>query len=234
MGVAEERMGKALVGRRDKVVLMTKFDDLDAKGAMETLDISLKSLRTDYLDVWQYHGLFRIDMLEKFLAPGGAIEAVEKAKKAGKIRFAGLTGHLGALTQQEAIRRYPFDTIQPALNCVDPHFENFRHVTIDEAVKHGTGVIAMKTMAFGNIYKQKVASVEDALRWVWSQPISTAVSGCEKIEFLDHNAFLAKTFKPMSEQEQAALLARTEPFKGAKVEVYKADTRNGNKRRPRT
>jgi len=234
VGVAEERMGKALVGRRDKVVLMTKVDDRDAKGAMETLDISLKSLQTDYLDVWQFHGVFTIDDLDKILAPGGGIEAAEKAKKAGKIRFVGLTGHLGALTQQEAIRRYPFDTIQPALNCVDPHFENFRHVTIDEAVKHNTGVIAMKTMAFGNIYKQKVATVEEALRWVWSQPISTAVSGCEKMEFLNHNAYLAKTFKPMSEQEQAALLARTEPFKGAKVEVYKTWTTNENKRRPRT
>jgi predicted aldo/keto reductase-like oxidoreductase len=234
MGVAEERMGKALVGRRDKVVLMTKVDDWDAKGAMETLDISLKSLRTDYLDVWQFHGVFTIADLDKILAPGGGIEAAEKAKKAGKIRAVGLTGHLGALTQQEAIRRYPFDTIQPALNCVDPHFENFRHVTIDEAVKHNTGVIAMKTMAFGQIYKQKVASVEEALRWVWSQPISTAVSGCEKMEFLNHNAYLAKTFTPMSEQEQAALLARTEPFKGAKVEVYKTWTTNENKRRPRT
>jgi predicted aldo/keto reductase-like oxidoreductase len=233
VGVAEERMGKALVGRRDKVVLMTKVDDRDAKTAMETLDISLRSLQTDYLDVWQFHGVFTIDELDKILAPGGAIEAAEKAKQAGKIRFVGLTGHLGAITQQEAIRRYPFDTVQMALNCVDPHFENFRHITVEEAVKHNTGVIAMKTMAFGHIYKQKVASVEDALRWVWSQPVSVAVSGCEKMEFLNHNAYLAKTFKPMTEQEQAELLARTEPFKGAKVEVYKTWTRNENRRRPR-
>jgi aryl-alcohol dehydrogenase-like predicted oxidoreductase len=267
-GEAEERMGKALVGRRQRVILMTKVDDRDAKGALETLEVSLKTLRTDYLDVWQCHGVMTLQELDRILearpkrafretrasktkglwsekppkawfpdgplAPGGIAEAAEKAKQQGKIRFFGLTGHLNPTVHREAVKRYPFDTVQMAFNCVDPHFESFYRIALPELVKRGVGILAMKTMAFGHIYKQKVASPEEALRWVWSQPVCVAVSGCENMEFLNHNAYIAKTFIPMPEGEQAALLARTESFKGTQVEVYKTWTTNENRRKPRT
>jgi len=233
VGVAEERMGKALRGRRDKVVLMTKVDDRNAKDAMVTLEMSLQALQTDYLDVWQCHGVMTVKELDQILAPGGIAEAAEKAKQQGKIRFFGLTDHLDPVVVMEAVKRYPFDTAQMAFNCVDPHFRSFYRNALPELVKHNTGIIAMKTMAFGNIAKEHVTSPEEALRWVWSQPISVAVSGCETMEFLSQNAYFAKTFTPMTESEQASLLARTQPFTGTEVEIYKTWTTNENRRKPR-
>jgi len=220
-GVAEERMGKALEGRRNKVILMTKVDQRDAIGSLKTLETTLRRLRTDYLDIWQFHAVMNMNELEQIFAPGGALETAEKARKEGKIRFIGLTGHADPQVHLAAIKRYPFDTIQMPINVLDPHFKSFRKTVVDEAVQRDTGVIAMKTMIFGKILSFKVATAAEALPWVWSQPVSVLVSGCETVEQLDYNVYLAKTFKPMSEAEQAALLARTEPHKGTMIEVYK-------------
>jgi aryl-alcohol dehydrogenase-like predicted oxidoreductase len=220
-GVAEERMGKALEGHRNKVILMTKVDQRDAVGSLKTLETSLRRLRTDCLDIWQFHAVMNMNELEQIFAPGGALETAEKARKDGKIRFIGLTGHADPQVHLAAIKRYPFDTIQMPINVLDPHFKSFRKTVVDEAVQRDTGVIAMKTLIYGKILSFKVATAAEALRWVWSQPVSVLVSGCENVEQLDYNVYLAKTFKPMSEAEQTALLARTEPHKGTTIEVYK-------------
>ena len=220
-GVAEERMGKALEGQRKEVYLMTKVDQRDAAGSLKTLETSLRRLRTDYLDVWQFHSVINLQELDRILGPGGALETAEKARKDGKIRFIGLTGHADPQVLLAALKRYPFDTIQMPINVLDPHFKSFRKTVVDEAVQRDTGVIAMKTLIFGRLLSFKVATAAEALRWVWSQPVSVLVSGCENLEQLDYNVYLAKTFKPMSEAEQTALLARTEPHKGTTIEVYK-------------
>jgi len=220
-GVAEERMGKALEGRRNKVILMTKVDQRDAAGSLKTLETSLRRLRTDYLDLWQFHAVMNMNELEQIFAPGGALETAEKARKDGKIRFIGVTGHADPQVNLAALKRYPFDTIQMPINVLDPHFKSFRKTVVDEAVQRDTGVIAMKTLIFGRLLSFKVATAAEALRWVWSQPVSVLVSGCENLEQLDYNVYLAKTFKPMSEAEQTALLARTEPHKETTIEVYK-------------
>jgi len=220
-GRAEERMGKALEGRRDKIYLMTKVDQRDAAGSRATLEQSLRRLRTDYLDLWQFHGVMRIDDLDKIFGPGGAMETAEKAKREGKLRFIGVTGHYDPAVHLEALKRYPFDTIQMPINVVDYHFKSFRKTVVDEAVKRNTGVIAMKTLSFGNVITKGVASVAEALPWVWSQPISVLVSGCDTVERLNYNVYLAKTFTPMPEAAQAALLERTKPFAGIDVENHK-------------
>jgi predicted aldo/keto reductase-like oxidoreductase len=159
--------------------------------------------------------------LDQIFAPGGALETAEKAKKEGKIRFIGLTGHYDPAVHFEAVKRYPFDTLQMPINVVDYHFKSFRKTVVDEAVKRNTGVIAMKTLSFGNVLTKGVASVAEALPWVWSQPISVLVSGCDTVERLNYNVYLAKTFKPMPEAAQAALLERTKPFAGIEVENHK-------------
>lgn len=220
---AEERMGKGLEGRRQKIILMTKVDQRDAKGARETLEASLRRLRTDYLDLWQFHGVGKIDELDKIFGPGGAMETAQQARKEGKIRFIGLTGHFDPAVHLEAIKRYPFDAIQMPINVVDPHFKSFRKTVVDEAVKRNVGIIAMKTLSFGNIVSKGVAKPAEALPWVWSQPVSVLVSGCDRIEVVNYNVYLAKTFRPMSESEQAALLARTRPHHGTAVENYKRE-----------
>ncbi len=220
-GRAEERMGKALEGRRDKIYLMTKVDDRDAQGSRAALERSLRRLRTDHLDLWQFHAVMNLRELDQIFAPGGALETAEKAKKEGKIRFIGLTGHYDPAVHFEAVKRYPFDTLQMPINVVDYHFKSFRKTVVDEAVKRNTGVIAMKTLSFGNVLTKGVASVAEALPWVWSQPISVLVSGCDTVERLNYNVYLAKTFKPMPEAAQAALLERTKPFAGIEVENHK-------------
>ncbi len=220
-GGAEEKMGVALEGYRKQIYLMTKVDQRDAQGSLATLEASLRRLRTDYLDVWQFHGVMDIGELDRITGPGGALETAEKARKDGKIRFIGLTGHYDPAVHLEAIKRYPFDTIQMPVNCLDPHFKSFRKTVVDEAVKRNVGVIAMKTLAFGKILSFKVAAPGEALRWVWSQPVSLIVSGCDTLDILNYNVYLAKTFTPMSEPDQAALLARTEPHKGTVIENYK-------------
>jgi predicted aldo/keto reductase-like oxidoreductase len=220
-GVGEERMGKALEGRRHKVILMTKVDQRDAAGSLKTLETSLRRLRTDYLDLWQFHAVMNLKELDQIFAPGGALETAEKARKDGKIRFIGLTGHFDPEVHLAAVKRYPFDTLQMPINVLDPHFKSFRKTVVDEAVRRNTGIIAMKTLSFGKMLAFKVATAAEALPWVWSQPISVLVSGCETLDQLNYNVYLAKTFKPMSEAEQATLLARTEPQKGTTIEVYK-------------
>ncbi len=223
-GRAEERMGKALEGRRNKIYLMTKVDQRDAKGSREQLEKTLRRLRTDYLDVWQFHGVGNMGDLDKIFGPGGAMETAEQARKEGKVRFIGVTGHLDPAVHFEALQRYAFDTIQMPVNVVDPHFRSFRRTVVDEAVKRNAGVIAMKTLSFGNVLSKGVAKVAEALPWVWSQPVSVLVSGCDTLERLEYNVYLAKTFKPMSESEQAALLERTKPHAGTEVENYKTWT----------
>jgi uncharacterized protein len=213
-------MGKAIEGRRDKVVLMTKVDPRDAKASREILERSLRRLRTDYIDIWQFHALDNLPELEQVLGPGGAMETAEKAKKEGKIRFVGMTGH-NFESQLEMTRRYPLDTYMMTLNVVDPHFRSFRRNVLDEAVKRNAGIIAFKTMAYGNLLSQGVAKADEALRWVWSQPVSVAVSGMDSMEVLNYNVYLAKKFKPLREDEQIALLERTRPHAGVGVENYK-------------
>ncbi|MGD0920982.1 MAG: aldo/keto reductase [Terriglobia bacterium] len=220
-GRAEERMGKALEGRRQSIYLMTKVDQRDARGSREQLEKSLRRLRTDYLDIWQFHAVSRLQELDIIFGPGGAMETAEQARKEGKIRFIGLTGHFDPAVHLEAIKRYAFDTIQMPVNVVDPHYRSFRNTVLDEAVRRNLGIIAMKSLGFGNILSLGVAKVAEALPWTWSQPISVLVSGCDRREVLDYNVYLAKTFKPVPESEQAALLARTKPRAGTNVEYYK-------------
>lgn len=221
-GRTEERMGKALEGLRQKVVLMSKVDQRDAKGARATLEKSLRSLRTDHLDVWQFHQVANMGEIETIFGPGGALEAAEQAKKEGKIRFLGITAHYDPEILLAAIKRYAFDTVQMPINVVDPHFKSFRKTVVDEAVKRNVGVIAMKTMGRGNITSFEVATPTEALRWVWSQPVSLAVVGNEWIEMLEQNVYLAKTFQPMPAAEQAKLLERTKPQAGLAIEAYKS------------
>jgi aryl-alcohol dehydrogenase-like predicted oxidoreductase len=220
-GRSEERMGKALEGRRQGIYLMSKVDQRDARGARQQLEKSLRRLRTDYLDIWQFHAVARLQELDIIFGPGGAVEAAAQAKKEGKIRFLGLSGHFDPTVQLAAVKRYAFDTIQMPINVVDPHYRSFRKTVLDEAVARNLGVIAMKSLGFGNILSQGIARAAEALPWTWSQPISVLVSGCERREVLDYNVYLAKSFKPMPESEQVTLLERTKPRAGGEAEHYK-------------
>jgi len=225
-GRSEELMGRALAdGYRDKVFLMTKHHGRDKRTAMEHLEDSLRRLRTDVIDLWQFHEVVYDRDPEMIFAPDGGIEAADLARKQGKVRFIGFTGHRDPLLHLTMLAYgYPWDAVQMPINVLDPHFKSFQKHVLPVLVRRNIGVIAMKTMGSGYVLRANVTTPEEALRYVWSQPVSTIVSGMDSEQMLGANAATARAFRPMSPAEQAALLEKTreaglagkfEPFKTA-------------------
>lgn len=225
-GRAEEFMGKALLdGYRDKAFLMTKHHGRDKKTAMQHLEDSLRRLHTDVIDLWQFHEIVYDKDPEMIFAPGGGIEAADQAKKQGKVRFIGFTGHRDPMLHLKMLAYgYPWDAAQMPMNVLDPHYKSFQQHVLPILVRRDIGVIAMKTMASGHVLRANVTTPEQALRYIWSQPVSTIVSGMESEELLEANVAAARAFAPMSAQTQADLLEKTkeaaltgnfEPFKTA-------------------
>lgn len=223
-GKSEEIYGKALgEGRRKKVLLMTKAEKYSKAEAMAELEESLRLLKTDYLDLWQCHQVSEHKEVDQILGPGGSLEAFVEAKKQGKVRHIGFTGHrdpsihLRLLAATDA-----WETIQFPVNCVDPHYLSFIEQVLPEARKKGLGVLAMKSNAMGGIGKNKVARIEECLRFTLSQNIDTVVSGVETTAQLEENTGIVKSFQKMTKQEQTILLHRTKQGPtGTKVENYK-------------
>ncbi len=220
-GRAEEWMGKALVGRRDKVFLMTKVcsHGRDKKVAMQQLEESLRRLRTDYLDLWQIHEVIYEDDPDRHFAPGGAIEALVEAKKQGKVRFLGFTGHKDPTIHLKMLaRNFPFDACQLPLNVFDGTFRSFERDVLPELTRRGIAPLAMKTLSGnGEPIKQRVITPEEALRYVLSLPVATVVSGIDSRAVLQQNLDIVRRFVPMSQDEQVALRTR--------VAAYAADGR---------
>jgi len=223
-GRSEELMGKALAGGyRDKAFLMTKHHGRDKKTAMEHLEDSLRRLRTDVLDLWQFHEVVYDKDPEMIFAVDGGIEAAELAKKQGKVRFIGFTGHRDPVIHLKMLAYgYPWDAVQMPMNVLDPHFKSFQKNVLPILVRRNIGVIAMKTLASGHVLRAKVATPKQALGYIWSQPVSTIVSGMDSEQLLKANVGFAQAFKPMGQMEQAELLDKTkdmaltgkfEPFK---------------------
>ena len=222
-GRSEVLMGKALKGHREKIFLMSKSDKRNAKAAQAELDLSLKRLSTDYLDLWQFHNVTSVENTEQIFFKDGAMEVALKAKESGKIRYIGVTGHRDPVAHLRAIELYDFDTVQMPLNVVDRHYLSFEKQVLGKLVEKDIGVLAMKSLAMGEIAKQKVFKVEDALRYVWSLPVSVLISGCDSPEVLDQNVASSKIFQPVSVDERVDILDRTEVHKGTGVERYKRD-----------
>ena len=223
-GRSEELMGKALTsGYREKAFLMTKHHGRDKKTAMEHLEDSLRRLKTDVIDLWQFHEVVYEKDPEMIFAVGGGIEAADLAKKQGKVRFIGFTGHRDPVLHLKMLAYgYPWDAVQMPMNVFDPHFKSFQKHVLPILVRRNIGVIAMKTLASGYVLRANVVTTEQALRYIWSQPVSTIVSGMDTEQFLETNAGQASNFQPMGQVEQVRLLAKTrtaaltgdfEPFK---------------------
>ena len=225
-GLAEERMGVALEGVRQQVVLMTKACT-HGRGkdvAMKQLEDSLRRLKTDYLDVWQIHEVIYWNEPELIFAPGGVIEAINQAKRQGKVRFVGVTGHKHTdIHLQVLAHDYPFDTIQMPLNCMDAHFHSFEQRVLPEAVRRGLAVFGMKSLGGGGeIVTSGSASAQDALRYAMSLPVATTISGIASLEVLHQNLSVACGFQPMSGDEMQALLDRTRGVAAdGRYELYK-------------
>jgi aryl-alcohol dehydrogenase-like predicted oxidoreductase len=214
-GGSEIRMGKALQdGYRKKVFLMTKIDGRTKKAAAEQLDESLKRLQTDVIDLLQFHEVLRMEDPDRIFAEGGAMEAVIAAQKAGKIRFIGFTGHKDPLVhlrmlEVAAEHKFHFDTAQMPLNVMDAHFRSFGHKVVPVLVKEGIGVLGMKSMGDGSILQSKTVEPVECLHYAMTLPTSTVITGIDSLEILKQDLEAVKTFKPLTEKEMAALLAKT-------------------------
>jgi aryl-alcohol dehydrogenase-like predicted oxidoreductase len=227
-GVSEIRMGKALRdGYRQKAFLMTKFDGRTKEATAKQIDESLQRLQSDHIDLMQFHENIRLEDPDRFFAPEGALEALTEAKKAGKIRYIGFTGHKDPLVHLRMLdvaaqNKFHFDTCQMPLNVMDAHFRSFTHQVVPRLVKEGIAVLGMKSMGDGNVLKSGAVTPIECLHYALSLPTSVVINGCESMERLDQAFEAARTFKPMSEAEMATLLDKTrqaamtgkfEPFK---------------------
>jgi aryl-alcohol dehydrogenase-like predicted oxidoreductase len=225
-GLSEERMGVALEGVRQQVVLMTKACT-HGRGkdvAMKQLEESLRRLKTDYLDVWQIHEVIYWNEPELIFAPGGVIEAIDLAKRQGKVRFVGVTGHKHPdIHLQVLAHEYPFDTIQMPLNCMDANFHSFEQRVLPEAARRGIAVFGMKSLGGGGeIVNSGSATAQEALRYAMSLPVATTISGIPSLEVLRQNLNIACGFQPMTSEEMQALRDRSRVVAGdGRFELYK-------------
>ena len=224
-GESERRMGLALDGRRDKVTLMTKVCGRDAKTAEEQLHESLSRLRTDVIDVWQFHEVNYDNDPDWIFAAGGAIEAAVKAKQAGKIRFVGFTGHKSPhIFKKMLAQDFEWDTVQMPVTVMDRHYRSFLKEIMPELSRRNIGCIGMKSIGGGG---QMVTggglTPQECRRYSMSQAISVLVTGIESEENLKQDLEIARNFTPMTDEEQADLLQRVEPVAtDGRFEVYKS------------
>ncbi|MBN8734151.1 MAG: aldo/keto reductase [Acidobacteria bacterium] len=223
-GESDVTYGKALApSERQKIILMSKAELRTKKEAMEQLENTLRRMNTDYLDLWQCHEVARHDEVDKIFAPGGSLEAFVEAKKQGKVRHIGFTGHHDFTVHQRLLDGFDgWETVQHPVNLIDPHYLSFITNFLPNAAKKGLGRIGMKSNAIGEITKNKVAEIDDCLRFSWSQDIHTLVSGVETTGQLEHNVNVLKTIKLMSKDEQRMTLHKTKQGQyGSKIERYK-------------
>jgi uncharacterized protein len=227
-GVSEERMGKALRdGYRQKAFLMTKIDGQTKSAATQQLDESLRRLQTHHVDLLQFHEVIRDTDPARILGPGGGLEAVLEAKKQGKVRYIGFTGHKNPdihykMLESAFARNFTFDAVQMPLNVMDAHFESFEKKVLPVLVQHGIGVLGMKPMGDAIILQSKTATAVECLHYAMNLPTSVVITGCDSMEILKQAFDAARSFKPLSKQEIATLLSKTAAASAkGEFELYK-------------
>ncbi len=231
-GESEMRMGKALKdGYRRKAFVMTKFDGRDKKTAARQIDQSLLRLQTDRVDLLQFHEIIRLEDPDRIFVPGGAAEALTEAKKAGKVRFVGFTGHKDPIVHLRMLEiarenNFVFDAVQLPLNVMDAHFRSFEKQVLPRLVQNNIGVLGMKSMGDPYILESKTVTPLECLHYALNLPTSTVITGIENMPQLEQAFEAARTFKPMSPAQISSLLARTEAAaKTGKYERFKTDVR---------
>ena len=226
-GVAEERMGKALAegGRRDKTFLMTKVCGRTAKDAEKHLEDSLRRLKTDRIDLWQFHEIVYDNDPDWIFAEDGAIHVVEKAVKSGKVRHIGFTGHKDPSIHLKMLEK-PFEwaAVLMPLNVMDVHYHSFQKQVLPELNKRGIAALGMKSLGGnGSIVSKAGVPVSDAIRYVLSLPITSLVSGIDSEKVLDQNLKIVRDFHPMSDEERRRIEEKTRSMAGdGRYELFKS------------
>ena len=221
-GFSETVYGKALGSNRKSIFLTTKTVQRSRAGAEADLAASLKAYQTDYVDLWQIHSIAKLEDLEQIFAPGGAIEAFGAAKKAGKARFIGFTGHHDPEVHARMLERYDFDTILMPLHCADPHYLSFQKRVLGRAAEKGMGIQAMKTLANAKLLQS--LTVDQCMNYALTLPIHTAVMGCTTVGQVDDTVRVAQAFQKLKPAEAEELAARVKPIMGPDLEDWKRRT----------
>ena len=226
---SQRYIGEVMKRRRKEVFLASKTNDRTRDGSLRLLEESLRLLNTDHLDLWQVHNCARMDQIEQIFAPGGAIEAMKKARDEKMVRFCGITGHADPEVLIEGLKRFEFDTILLALNAADPHHLSFATNLLPLAVERQVGIIGMKIPARGRLIagwtpppldqqrpEEKPArtgtlTIKEAMYYTLSLPVSTVIIGCDSVAQVEENVKLAREFTPLSQAQMAALASKAEP-----------------------
>jgi aryl-alcohol dehydrogenase-like predicted oxidoreductase len=227
-GRSELRVGKALRdGYRHRAFLMTKIDGRDRATAARQIDESLQRLQTDRVDLLQHHEVIRMDDADRIFAAGGAMEAVLEAKRAGKIRYIGFTGHKSPEIHLKTLataasHRFHFDTVQMPLNVMDAHYHSFEKKVLPVLLKREIGVLGMKPMGDAVILESKTVTAMECLHYAMTLPTSVVITGCDSMERLEQALTAARSFRPLSPLEVDALLAKTsQAARDGRYEAYK-------------
>jgi aryl-alcohol dehydrogenase-like predicted oxidoreductase len=238
-GLAEERYGKFLVPKyRDVAFIMTKSTATSGKKALEELERSMSRMKVDHVDLWQIHSLRSPSDVDNRIEQE-VLEVFMKAKESGKARYIGFTGHTDFRSHQQMLKRTDeLETCQMPINCFDPSYKSFVNNVLPTLVEKKLGVIAMKTLSNGGFFGgtrhfeggdnpkivPSVATVQEAIHFVWSLPVSTLVTGADDVPMLQEKIDLAKSFKKMDEKSRMELVDRVGKanLEGSKVEYYKA------------
>ena len=230
-GQSEIRMGKALRdGYRQRAFLMTKIDGRTKQAAREQIEESLRRLETDHIDLMQVHEIIRREDPDRVFAPGGTMEALSDAKKAGKIRYIGFTGHKSPdihlqMLQTAAAHKFHFDSVQMPLNVMDAHYNSFEKKVLPVLVQQHIAVLGMKPMGSGIILDSKTVQAAECLHYAMNLPTSVVITGCDSLDILEQALKAARSFRPMQQQEVTALLAKSAPAAGdGRYEQYKTTT----------
>jgi len=214
-GESEIRMGKALRdGYRSRAFVMTKYNGRTRAAAAQQIDESLRRLQTDHIDLIQFHENIRMTDADKYFARGGANEAVMAAKKAGKVRYVGFTGHKDPSIHLHMLdvakqHGFHFDSCQMPLNVLDYNFRSFAHQVVPRLIAERTAVLGMKPMASGEIFGAGNITAIECLHYALNLPTSVVITGCDSMDRLEQAFNAMRTFKPMSDAEVAALAAKT-------------------------
>src|SRR5947209_1470828 len=227
-GASETRMGKALRdGYRNKVFLMTKIDGRSKKEAARQVEESLRRLQTDCIDLVQHHEILRYEDPHRIFDDDGANAALIEARKAGKLRYIGFTGHKDPrihfyMLEVAKQRAFKFDTVQMPLNVMDAHYRSFEKLVLPKLVQENIGVLGMKSIANGLILKSNTVTATECLHYAMNLPTSVVITGMENMANLEQAIEAARTFRPMTNVEVDALLARTgKAAKRGEFELFK-------------
>ncbi|HET8549058.1 MAG TPA: aldo/keto reductase [Bryobacteraceae bacterium] len=223
-GRSEEVFGEVLAPVRKNVFITTKCARYTKAAAEADLEASLKALRTDYIDLWQVHQVSEMKEVEEIFGPNGSLPVFEAAKKAGKVRFIGFTGHRDPHVHLEMLKRYDkWDTILMPINPADPSYLSFEKLVLPVAVERGMGIQAMKSTANSKLLHS--IGIRECLSYVLSLPVHVVAMGATTIGQIEDDVRIAQQFQPLTADRMEELRKRASRFAGPQMEDWKRNVK---------